>query len=121
MEGTKILIVDDEGYIGDLIVDFLALENIKGVKSEDFITALEIAGSEKFDLILSDVNIGNESIEDFLSSLKQNRIDTPVVLMTGDHRIDNDFTLKAGAIGIMYKPFQISPFLSNIKKFLEKS
>ena len=120
MEGKKILIVDDEGYIGDLVVDFLALENISGVKSEDFETALEKAGADTFDLIIADVNIGNASVEDFITSLKTNTIHTPVALMTGDHRIDNEFTLQAGAIGIIHKPFQVAPFLAKIKEFLEK-
>ncbi len=120
MEGKKILIVDDEGYIGDLVIDFLALENISGVKSEDFETALENANADTFDLVIADVNIGNESVEDFITSLRKNNINTPVALMTGDHRIDYEFALQAGAIGIIHKPFQVAPFLTSIKEFLEK-
>ena len=121
MEGKKILIVDDEGYIVDLIVDFLALENMTGVKSEDFETAIEKAGSANFDLIIADVNIGNERIEDFIATLKANNINTPVALMTGDHRIDEKLTSQIGAIGIIHKPFQVAPFLALIKEFLERT
>ncbi len=120
MERTKILVVDDEWYILDLVIDFLALENIVGVKAENFSKAIEKASSEKFDLIIADVNIENESIENFIFSLRGKDIETHVVLITGDHRIDQEFTFKAGAVGVIYKPFQITQFLSAIKKFLEK-
>lgn len=121
MEGKKILIVDDEGYIGDLVVDFLAFENMTGVKSEDFETAIKEAGSDTFDLIIADVNIGNERVEDFIATLKTKGIKTPVALMTGDHRIDENFTSLAGAIGIIHKPFQVAPFLTLVKEFLERT
>jgi len=120
MEDTRILIVDDESYILELIVDFLALEDMVGIKSENFDKAVEKASSEKFDLIITDINIGNESVESFISSLRNKNIDTPIVLMTGDHRINQEFALEVGGIGIIHKPFQIAPFLSGVKEFLEK-
>jgi DNA-binding NtrC family response regulator len=120
MEGKKILIVDDEGYIGDLLIDFLALENMSGIKSLDFSEAVEKAASDDFDLIIADVNIGNDSIEDFIDSLKRKNILTPVALMTGDHRVDDQFASRTGAVGIIYKPFQVAPFLTSVREFLEK-
>lgn len=121
MDSKQILIVDDEGYIVDLIVDFLAFENMTGVKSEDFETAIEKAESTRFDLIIADVNIGNERVEDFIVTLKTKDINTPVALMTGDHRIDDKYTSRIGAIGIIHKPFQIAPFLALVKEFLERT
>ncbi len=119
MKDKKILIVDDEGYICDLVVDFLAFENIAGVKARDFESAIEEAGKNKFKLIISDVNIGQNSVEKFILDLREKNIDTAVVLMTGDHRIDEKFAAGIGAIGIIHKPFQVTPFLASIKTFLE--
>ncbi len=121
MKGKKILVVDDEDYIGDLIIDFLSLENIKGVKSGNFKEALTKASSESFDLIVSDVNIENDSVENFIITLKDNGITSPVILMTGDHRITEDFAKKSGSLGIILKPFQVAPFLTKIREFLEKT
>ena len=119
MTDKKILIVDDEGYICDLVVDFLAFENIPGVKASDFESAIEQAGKDEYDLIISDVNIGSNSVERFISDLRDNKIDTAVALMTGDHRIDEEYATRIGAVGIIHKPFQVAPFLASIKIFLE--
>ena len=119
MTDKKILIVDDEGYICDLVVDFLAFENITGVKASDFESAIEEAEKDNFDLIMSDVNIGQDSVEKFISDLRDKKINTAVALMTGDHRIDEEFTARIGAIGIIHKPFHVAPFLASVKTFLE--
>ncbi|MEN8221816.1 MAG: response regulator [Acidobacteriota bacterium] len=119
MNGKRILIVDDEEYICDLVVDFLALEEISGIKSCDFESAIERAEKDEFDLIISDVNIGSFSVERFISTLRNKKIDTAVALMTGDHRIDDKFAAEIGAVGIIHKPFQVAPFLAGIKIFLE--
>jgi len=121
MKGKKILVVDDEGYICDLVVDFLAFENITGITAEDFETAIGASGKNDIDLIISDVNIGNNRVEDFITSLRERGIHIPVALMTGDHRIDDRYSLQAGAVGVIHKPFQVVPFLTSIKKFLEST
>ncbi len=119
MTGKRILIVDDEGYICDLVVDFLALEDIRGDKSGDFESAIEQAEENGYDLIISDVNIGSNSVEKFISELRDKNNNTAVALMTGDHRIDEKYAAGIGAIGIIHKPFQVAPFLASIKTFLE--
>ena len=119
MTDKRILIIDDEEYICDLVVDFLALENMSGDKSGDFESALEKAERNRYDLIISDVNIGSNSVERFISSLKNKDINTAVALITGDHRIDEEYAAKIGAVGIIHKPFQVTPFLDGIKTFLE--
>ena len=119
MKDKRILVVDDEGYICDLVVDFLALENMKGDKSNDFESAIELADKNRYDLIISDVNIGSHSVERFIYSLRDKKINTAVALMTGDHRINEKFASGIGAIGIIHKPFHVTPFLANIKIFLE--
>jgi len=119
MTEKKILIVDDERYICDLVIDFLALENMTGIGACDFESALHLAAKENYDLIISDVNITNQKVESFIADLRRKKISAAVALMTGDHRINDRFAAEAGAIGVIHKPFQATPFLTSVKIFLE--
>ena len=51
----KILVVDDEEYIRDVIVEYLNNEGYLTFQAEDGLAALELLENDKFDLMILDV------------------------------------------------------------------
>jgi hypothetical protein len=41
------------------------------------------------------------------------------VLLTGDLGYDNEYSVKIGANGVIFKPFQVDDFITSISKLLE--
>jgi DNA-binding response OmpR family regulator len=57
MGKRKVLVVDDENFIRELVCDFLEFENIECDKAENQEVALELISKNDYDLILLDRNL----------------------------------------------------------------
>lgn len=119
MSEKKVLVIDDEDFIRELVKDFLELEEVHCSGAEDADAALEIMKHNTFDLILLDRNLGRIKAEDFLPTIKEMQQDVPVLILTGDQQCDTDFMRQIGAEGLLYKPFQVMDFMKCVGKFLE--
>ena len=115
----KVLVIDDEDFIRELIKDFLELESVRCVGAENAGQGLKLIGEENFDLILLDRNLGKMRAEDFIAQIRCQQKNVPIVILTGDQQCSSDYLGKIGANGIIFKPFQVNDFMENIKKFLE--
>lgn len=115
----KVLVVDDEDFIRELIKDFLELDNVRCVGAENADRGLKLAAEENFDLILLDRNLGKFKAEDLIAQIRYHQKNVPIVILTGDQQCRGDFLEKIGANGIIFKPFQVNDFMENIKEFLE--
>jgi DNA-binding response OmpR family regulator len=119
MSEKKVLVIDDEDFIRELVKDFLELDEVQCKGAETPEIALELIEGEDFDLILLDRNLGKIKAEDFVSQIKQIRPGVPIVILTGDQLCDDPYLKQIGADGIIFKPFQVTDFLEGVKKFLE--
>lgn len=115
----KVLVIDDEDFIRELVKDFLELEEVYCNGAEDANAALEAMKKETFDLILLDRNLGTIKAEDFLPTVKKMQKHVPVLILTGDQQCDTEFMRRIGAQGLLYKPFQVMDFMKCVGKFLE--
>ena len=115
----KVLVIDDEDFIRDLVKEFLGLSNVQCEEADSSETALELVSQHDFHLILLDRNLGNFKAEDFITRIKEVNNDIPVVILTGDPRCDTKYLNRIGADGIIFKPFQVAEFTESVSKFLE--
>ncbi|MEN8153373.1 MAG: response regulator [Acidobacteriota bacterium] len=120
MVQKNILIIDDEDYIREMIIDFLEIEDMKGIPVKSIADATEKLRMGQFDLILADINLKNENIQDLLNIMKRGKIDTPVILMTGDQNIDDILVNNNIVKDVLHKPFQYKIFFDKIKSCLER-
>lgn len=67
----KILVVDDEYGIREMLKNYLELEDYEVVTAEDGINALEILEKEYFNLILSDINMPRMQGFELLQKVKE--------------------------------------------------
>jgi CheY-like chemotaxis protein len=118
----KILVVDDEKKIVDLLYHFLAKEGFKVFTATDGESCLRIAREEAPDLIVLDVIMPGMDGGDIASSLKQDikTKDIPVIFLTGALR-DEEGVKDEGQIGnylFISKSSDINQQIDKIKKVL---
>lgn len=119
MSKKKVLVIDDEDFIRELVKDFLELDEVQCIGAETSDDALEQISKEAFDLILLDRHLGEMKAEDLIIRIKEIQEDVPILILTGDQHCDVGYLEEVGAEGIIFKPFQVTDFMESVKKFLD--
>jgi two-component system response regulator PilR (NtrC family) len=87
----------------------------------DCASAIRLAGSQEFDVVLSDLRIGKESGIDVLKAFKSAQPDAEVVMITAYATMENAIeAMKLGAYDYVTKPFKNEEFALIVQKALEK-
>ncbi len=122
MTGYKVLVVEDSPTMRQLIV--FALKRIRGfqiVEANDGVDGLKKLSAEKFDLILTDINM---PIMDGLKLVSMVRNDpsykeTPIIVITTEGATeDRERALALGANEYITKPIQTMKILETVKKLM---
>lgn len=119
-EAKKILIVDDEQPIIDILVYNLKKEGYITIEANDGLTALNMALEQKPDLILLDIMLPKL---DGLSVCKRikNSYNVPILMLTAkDGEIDKILGLELGADDYITKPFSVRELVARVKANLRK-
>lgn len=119
-EKKKILIVDDEQKIVDLLVHNLMREGYATIEANDGVSAIEIAKEQRPDLILLDIMIPRL---DGLSVCKRikNIYNVPILMVTAkDDELDKIVGLELGADDYITKPFSVREVVARVKANLRK-
>ncbi len=100
-----ILLVEDDLELRESIESILTKMNYSVVLADSFNEAVKQLLSNRFQLIISDINLGQSSGLDILTWVKQNTPTVRVVLMTG-YLDDTDIhdALDLGVFGFLAKP-----------------
>lgn len=118
---TKVLVVDDEESMRELIRLHLANEGYDVLLAEDAVAAGHLALRDKPDLILLDVQMPYMNGYDFMAALKADEAtrDIPVVFLTTDENVA-DHARKLGAAAYLNKPVVASRLLEVLALFTAK-
>lgn len=109
---SKILIVDDEAAIRSALKEVLEYEGFTITEAADGEVALKMVLKESFDLIFCDIKMPKLDGLDFLSELKKEEIQVPVVMITGHGTIDTAVeAIKRGAYDFIQKPLDLNRVL----------
>ena len=109
---SKILIVDDEAAIRSALKEVLEYEGFSISEAPDGETALKMVLKESFDLIFCDIKMPKLDGLDFLSELKKEDIQVPVVMITGHGTIDTAVeAIKRGAYDFIQKQLDLNRVL----------
>lgn len=121
MPAKKILVVDDEKKIVDIVKAYLEKEGYQVVVAYDGISALELAKSQSPDLIVLDLMLPEISGWDVCRQLRKNS-DTPIIMLTARDEVpDRIVGLELGADDYITKPFSPNELVSRIRAVLRRS
>lgn len=111
----KILLLEDDVVLSEIICEFLQGKKNEVVLSYDGFDAEEKIASVKFDLLLFDVNVPNIDGFELLKKLKNEHKKTPVIFITAIK--DSVFLKKAFDVGVddyIKKPFELEELEARI-------
>ncbi len=115
----KVLVVDDDPSLTELLVDTLDVIGYQSFKAESAREALAILRRESIDMVISDINMPEMSGIELLEEIKKTHASMPVMLITG---IGSDSikeqAYSKGADGFLPKPFRIRTIEAEIGKLL---
>ena len=119
-EKKVILIVDDEKPIVDILVYNLQKEGYDTLEANDGEKGIEIALSEKPDLILLDIMLPKMDGLTVCKKIRQT-LGVPILMLTAkDEEIDKIIGLELGADDYVTKPFSVRELMARIKANLRK-
>lgn len=115
----RILIVEDEELIANLVEMNLAAEGYHCVCAFDGKEAADLMEKEKFDLILLDIMLPEIDGYELLEYVKP--LGVPVIFLTAKNEVDDRIKgLKLGADDYISKPFQIGELLARVEAVLRR-
>ncbi|MFD3156940.1 response regulator transcription factor [Haloimpatiens sp. FM7330] len=115
----KILIIEDEISISNLIKLNLNIANYETKQVYNGLEAIDIINKENFDLILLDIMI--PGVDGFKVMEKIRHLDIPVIFLTAKKSVvDKVNGLKAGAEDYIVKPFEAIELLARIETVLRR-
>ncbi len=119
--GQKILIIDDEKYVRELILIHLEKEGYEVLLASSASEGLRIAKIANPDLILTDLLMeGSNGIEG-IRKMRENQITSPIVVLSGDPvEEEQEKAIKAGANGFILKPILPPKLLIELSRYLKK-
>jgi len=111
----KILVVDDEKYITDLLNELLSVEYTVEC-ANDGVAAFNKINNGTYDLVLSDISMPNLDGIELLRLIRNSQPNLSVVMMSGLATTDNVIdALNLGAAFFIKKPFKVNQVLDSIK------
>jgi two-component system OmpR family response regulator len=117
----KILVVDDEKQIVDIVRAYLEKDGYRVVTAYDGRQALEVAARERPALLVLDLMLPEMSGWDVMRSLRQTS-DAPVIILTArDDPTDKVVGLELGADDYVVKPFEPKELLARIRAVLRRT
>ena len=117
---NHILVVDDDQDSCDLLREIFSVEGWSVHTALDPAQALNVAGKEKIDLVVSDINL--ESDQSGLDLLKDLRAQCPVILVTGFGTLDSAVeAAKEGAWDFISKPFKVEEVVAIARRALAQN
>jgi DNA-binding response OmpR family regulator len=118
----RILIVEDDRSLREALTAFLKVENFEVISASDGEEGFRLANQEKMDLIILDLGLPLMGGLDVCKGLREKRIMTPIIMLTGEKKeeIDKVLGLEFGADDYVTKPFGMKELLARIKAVLRR-
>lgn len=117
---AKILVVDDEQPIADILKFNLEKEGHEVICAYDGGAAVDLAYAEEPDLILLDLMLPVKDGMDVCREVRA-KLNTPIIMLTAkDNEIDKVLGLELGADDYVTKPFGTRELLARVKAHLRR-
>lgn len=118
---SKVLIVDDESRIRDIIKTYLEFDGFETMEAEDGAKAVELVNSEDFDCVVMDVMMPVMDGYKALCAIREQHETLPVIMLTAKgEEYDRLEGFDKGADDYVVKPFSPKEIVARIKLLVRK-
>lgn len=120
-EQPRVLVVDDEKFIRDILADFLTMEGYVVRTADDGTQAVAELSRSNFALILSDLKMPKMGGLELLQHVAKMQPEALTVIMTGFGTVETAIdAMKHGAYDYILKPFKVEEIVHVVQRGLEK-
>lgn len=120
-ERPRILVVDDEQVIRDILGDFLSMEGFQVSTADDGSQALVELSRQHYDLVLTDLKMPNVGGLELLAAIQKHAPSVVTIIMTGFGTVETAIdAMKQGAYDYILKPFKVEEIVHTVRRGLEK-
>jgi response regulator RpfG family c-di-GMP phosphodiesterase len=120
-DAARILVVDDEKVIREILADFLSMEGYVVHAVEDGAQALEELKKRSYNLVISDLKMPNMGGLDLIQKIAEESIPVLTVIMTGFGTVETAIeAMKKGAYDYILKPFKVEEVIHIVQRGLDR-
>ncbi|MHC4861250.1 MAG: HD domain-containing phosphohydrolase [Planctomycetota bacterium] len=120
-ETPRLLVVDDEHAIAELLARHLERENYRVYTAFDGDEALEALEKARFDLVITDIRMPGRDGLSLLEVAKSKDEVLPVIVLTSVTSVDTAvMAMRMGAEDYIVKPFNLEALTISVERALEK-
>lgn len=121
MSKGKILVVDDEEILNDLLSNHLQNQGYTVTKAYDGLTATELVDNNDYDIVILDVFLPKKHGLDVLKHIVKTGKNIQVIMATGYSDISSAVeSLKMGAFDFLLKPFDMNVLKDLLERAIKK-
>ena len=121
LETARILVVDDEKVIREILADFLTMEGYVVHTVEDGAQALEELQQRSYNLVISDLKMPNMGGLELIEKITEESIPVLTVIMTGFGTVETAIeAMKKGAYDYILKPFKVEEVIHIVQRGLDR-
>ena len=118
---TKILLVEDDINLGDVLRDYLELQDHDVVRAKDGVEGLEIFKSQTFDLLILDVMLPRKDGFTLAGEIREVNRQVPIIFLTARGQMEDRVTgFKSGCDDYITKPFSSEELELRISAILRR-
>lgn len=122
MQNGKILVIDDERLVCDLIEQILEMKGLNVTTMTNSANALkEIEQKNDYDVIISDIRMPKVSGIDLLRIVNEQKTNCQFILITGFYNlVSSDIEKHLKPFSLIRKPFDINVLMTSVDNALKK-
>jgi response regulator RpfG family c-di-GMP phosphodiesterase len=118
---ARILVVDDEKVIREILADFLSMEGYVVHAVEDGVAAMEELKKRSYNLVISDLKMPNMGGLELIARVTEESIPVLTVIMTGFGTVETAIeAMKKGAYDYILKPFKVEEVIHIVQRGLDR-
>ena len=119
VDSPRVLVVDDEAVIREILSDFLTMEGYVVRTVQDGAVAIEELLVRPYDVVISDLKMPKMGGLELLQRIQEEKLDVLTIIMTGFGTVETATeAMKKGAYDYILKPFKVEDVIHTVERGL---
>lgn len=117
----RVLVVDDEQVIREILSDFLTMEGFQVLTAADGEHALTLLEAAPVNLVISDLKMPRMGGLELLARIRESHPEVVTLIMTGYGTVETAIeAMKRGAFDYVLKPFKVEEVMHTVRRGIEQ-